>query len=719
MLFTVTAEPAPLEEPPRMRLDLDTEDLMSTFTSIVVRRDGVPIRAVAPLGSSVSVVYDYDAPYDQACVYTVDAEVLTVTPGFIETWSNLSSWTATVAGWSASPGTATSSTDGATITRTAAGTIGSLDSLDVDWTTVRILDASDVVIATASVVGNQVVLTGSGSPVVAAGSGAFSMMFSGGTVTLAGASYTAISTTYSGVPTKVQLVAALGDPAQSLSFPSAWDTGLPFTTDLNFAAFDVAIDSAGDIWAVDFYGHRIHKFNSAGVYQLSFGSYGTGNGQFNAPRNIAFDASDNMWITDGGNNRVQKFVPSGGTYVYSSKFGTAGSGDGQFNLPLGICVDSAGFIWVTEFNGHRVQKFNSAGVFQLKFGSFGTADGAFRYPTGITSDSSNNVYVAEYGADDLSGGHRVQKFNSSGVWQTKWGTKGIGEGQFRFPVGIRADASDKIYVADTNFNDRIQKFSNTGTFLYSFDGTVSGGTRFANPYAVTTDSAGAVYVTDVSAFTIRKFGASQQAAVVDDVTVTLTPPSPTPVFGSDTETLVGAAAWLIHPTTPNLSVKIDTGPDGVEGDVYITEQTSQSLTSPASGRNVLEIEGSDLPVVVTSGPRRIPDRTLQLFTADFDARDLVLAPLKSNDPVLLRSPSSWDLDLPEGWFSVGDVTIERRDLPTLDRGQESTITLLLTPVRTPVIEASFGRTYADDVIAGGTYGDAVNSGRTYLQRLTG
>jgi YVTN family beta-propeller protein len=41
----------------------------------------------------------------------------------------------------------------------------------------------------------------------------------------------------------------------------------------------------------------------------------------------------NLYITDSGNNRVEKFTSSG---TFISAFGSTGSGNGQFNTPSGI-----------------------------------------------------------------------------------------------------------------------------------------------------------------------------------------------------------------------------------------------------------------------------------------------------------------------------------------------------------------------------------------------
>jgi sugar lactone lactonase YvrE len=699
MLFTATAEPS--AEPPRVRLDLATENPMTTFSAITIRRDGVVIRALPPLGSDVSVVYDYDAPYDVACLYTVEADTVTVVPGFSETWPNVASWTGS--GWSASAGTGTSSTDGATITRSVAGTLGSLQSLDVDWTTVQIRDSSDVVLVSIQVIGDHASILGSGpgvEPQTAVGSGPFSVLLADGTAYFTGAGYEAVNVPYDGTPTKVALVAAPGDPAKLLTV----------NIGAGFPPVDVAVTAGGDIWVVDYYNHDVYKYTSAGVYSgtsLSTvpGTAGSANGQFTNPNGIAIDSAGNIWIADSGNNRIQKFNSAG---VYQTKFGTFGTGNGQFDQVGGMAIDTSDNVFVVDYGNNRIQKFNSSGTYQSKFGTFGTGNGQFSYPSAVARDSANNLYVTD------TFNYRVQKFDSAGAYLSQWGAFGSADGQFKEPYGLAIDASDNVYVADLG-NNRIQKFTSAGAFLYNWNGTQDG-RRFKQTQSVGVDSAGNVYVADTNNYRVVKYDDAPQAAVVDDVTATLAPPGPVVAVGEDTETLTGLAMWLVHPTTPSLSMKVDVGAAGWRSPVVVNEETSRQLTSPASGRSVLEIEGSDLPVVVTTGSRRIGDRVLELEVVDFDTRDLVLAALKSNDPVLFRSPQSWDVDMPEGWFSVGDVGIERVRHPKV--GQESVLSLPLTPVRTPIIETDFGVTWADVAVSGVTWADIADAGLSWLDLVT-
>ncbi|HIE82907.1 MAG TPA: hypothetical protein EYQ00_03245 [Dehalococcoidia bacterium] len=57
-----------------------------------------------------------------------------------------------------------------------------------------------------------------------------------------------------------------------------------------------------------------------------------------------------------------------------------------------------------------------------------------------------------------SGNRRIQKFTSEGVFVSKWGTNGTGDGEFDWPRSITVASDGSVYVTDT-VNHRIQKFS--------------------------------------------------------------------------------------------------------------------------------------------------------------------------------------------------------------------------------------------------------------------
>ncbi|MFZ2051951.1 MAG: SMP-30/gluconolactonase/LRE family protein [Solirubrobacteraceae bacterium] len=174
----------------------------------------------------------------------------------------------------------------------------------------------------------------------------------------------------------------------------------------------VAIDSSGDVWVAEYDSNRIQEFNAEGQYLHSYGSAGTGDGQFEGPLNIAFSGSD-LYVTELNNNRLQELTTSGafvktigwGVSNGEEKFqictsgcraGIAGAGKGQFNGPWGIALDAAGDLYVSDNHNDRVQELTSAGAFVTKFGSAGSGNGQFSEPMGIALGTGGEIYVADY-----------------------------------------------------------------------------------------------------------------------------------------------------------------------------------------------------------------------------------------------------------------------------------------------------------------------------------
>lgn len=143
--------------------------------------------------------------------------------------------------------------------------------------------------------------------------------------------------------------------------------------------YSVAFDSLGNIYVASKDNSTITKYDSAGVYVDTWGSYGTGNSQFKYIYAIAIDSSDNLYVADQNNGKIKKFT-TGGTYV--TKFSMSTS------TMKGLAVDSAGNIYAANSSG-GVEKYNSSGT------RLATWTWSNNNATMLAVDSSNYLYVTE------------------------------------------------------------------------------------------------------------------------------------------------------------------------------------------------------------------------------------------------------------------------------------------------------------------------------------
>jgi hypothetical protein len=175
--------------------------------------------------------------------------------------------------------------------------------------------------------------------------------------------------------------------------------------------------------------------------------------------------------------------------------------------------------------------------------------------------------------------------------------------------------------------------------------------------------------------------------------------------------------WLIHPSKPSLSIPIDAGPQGGSRLLRFIEASSGESKSSAAQSTIHRPVGRRKAVVITSGPRAADEWTLVLGAPTIAGKDAVRAIVDDQSPLLLRSPVDTISDLPDDWYSVGDVTVSRVEVPVIT--QETLITLPLTPVDEPIVRQGALWTYGSDLLANATYADSRAEFPTYLDRLAG
>ena len=268
------------------------------------------------------------------------------------------------------------------------------------------------------------------------------------------------------------------------SFQRKWGRnggdGTPGSADGEFnRPWGLAVDAAGSVYVADSLNHRVQKFLPDGTFLLRWGanggdgSSGIAPGEFNDPRGIArgfAGASETLYVVDSMNHRVQQFTTLGG---YLRSWGGRGNGPGEFDVPRGIAVGEDGSIYVADGFNRRIQKFVPGSpcppstiqvtpgmCFVTEWGSLGVDSGEFELPHDIGVDSQGRVYVS-----DLLN-NRYQVFDSDGGLIAVRGVAGDGDGEFFQPTGIALDSGDNLYVAQQLLPD-IQKFE---TLFGSFPG---------------------------------------------------------------------------------------------------------------------------------------------------------------------------------------------------------------------------------------------------------
>ena len=179
-----------------------------------------------------------------------------------------------------------------------------------------------------------------------------------------------------------------------------------------------------------------------------------------------------------------------GGYEFVTKWGSIGTGDGQFmNGPLGLAVDSLGYVYAGGGANGTIQKFNSDGVFVSKWGYL-------LVTLSIAVDTSDNIYVTD--------GTSIRKFDSDGIFLYMWSASGIGENQYLSASAIALDSLNNVYIADIGGN-KILKFTNDGNFItkWGYQGTGEG--QFYIPQSIALDPSGYVYIADYGNGRIQKF----------------------------------------------------------------------------------------------------------------------------------------------------------------------------------------------------------------------
>jgi streptogramin lyase len=200
------------------------------------------------------------------------------------------------------------------------------------------------------------------------------------------------------------------------------------------------VSPAGDVSVADTFLSRVQRFDANGTLTLTWGILGAGPGQMNSPEGIAATGASTVYIADRGNTQIDQYdatTGAGASFVRS--WGSAGSGPGQFTRVLELAVDNLGNVYAVDRDNGRVQQFTADGTFIRSFGTSGTGPGQLSQPSDVTVDAQGNVWVVDHT------NFKVVKFAPDGSLIADYDR--VGGQRFRPEAAAIAPNGD-LYVAD-------------------------------------------------------------------------------------------------------------------------------------------------------------------------------------------------------------------------------------------------------------------------------
>src|SRR6202140_768141 len=246
---------------------------------------------------------------------------------------------------------------------------------------------------------------------------------------------------------------------QNMKFVKQWG---PDNYAASFA-HGVRVDKYDNVWMVDEGSGMIVKFDPNANVKMTLGRkpeaidymerylergekvtdrYPVGGmGTFNRETDIAWDAQDNMYVSDGyGNSRVVK-IAKDGTWV--KVVGTHGSGPNQFSTPHGIAADAQGNIYVGDRGNNRIQVYDTDLNFKKSIGGVGAPWSVQVTPKYIYSgDGTGKIYRLDHEGKMLG-----------------WTQIGLGQGQTGCIIHEMHAVSDNVIIRGSCSEWNVEKIT--------------------------------------------------------------------------------------------------------------------------------------------------------------------------------------------------------------------------------------------------------------------
>lgn len=251
----------------------------------------------------------------------------------------------------------------------------------------------------------------------------------------------------------------------------------------------IALDLEGNIYVSEIGNDRIQKLDPDQQWLNSWGRFGRDSADFDDPTALAFGPDGSLYIVDSGNRRVV-VCDTGGNVLQHIPLPDS-------SKPWGIAF-AAGYFYVSDRQNGQIYLFNQNRNLISALGQSGSLNGQFLQPKGLAVDENKRLYVVD------AGNNRIQIFSPEGIFIRSWGGYGEGEGEFDNPSGVFSGPSGQLMITDSG-NDRFQEFTAEGLFTSYGGGPGTEPGQFLNPSGVAVDEKGNLYIVDTDNHRLQVF----------------------------------------------------------------------------------------------------------------------------------------------------------------------------------------------------------------------
>ena len=181
---------------------------------------------------------------------------------------------------------------------------------------------------------------------------------------------------------------------------------------------------------------QVKKYSLQGELVSVIGSSGTGVTQFFNPKGLVFNSNKHLYVLDGGNHRVQVFLPDD---TFSFSFGNEGSDPGHFQFPGRIAIDPNDNVLVSDNFSNCIHLFNDRGRFIKKIDCY--------RPWAIAVSATGYIITVD---DDI-----IIIWSPTHCLIHQFGRIGSQKGEFIGIRGMAVGLAGDIYVVE-GYNKRLQ-----------------------------------------------------------------------------------------------------------------------------------------------------------------------------------------------------------------------------------------------------------------------